>query len=110
MARDELAELLGRPVRYFAFPFGRRHNLTAECVQLAREAGYEAVCSAYGGYNLPGDEAFHLRRRCLDGSLLRIKNWVTVDPFRNRHVPDFVIPNEQPTETQVQRTPSLTTP
>lgn len=88
-ARDDLEQVLGRRIRYFAFPFGRHENLTVESIHLARDAGYEAVCSAYGGYNFPGGEHFHLKRRCLDGTLLRIKNWVTVDPFRNRHIPEF---------------------
>jgi hypothetical protein len=63
---------------------------------LSRAVGYEAACSAYGGYNLPGNDPFHLKRRCLDGSLLRIKNWVTIDPFRNRHVREFVDVPEPP--------------
>jgi peptidoglycan/xylan/chitin deacetylase (PgdA/CDA1 family) len=82
-ARDDLRDALGHPVRYFAFPFGRRRNLSAEAFDLARRAGFEGVCSAYGGYNFPGDDAFHLRRRLVDGPLLRVKNWVTVDPFPN---------------------------
>ena len=93
-ARDDLARILDRRIRYFAFPFGRPANMTVETVQLARDAGYKAVCSAYGGYNLPGGDHFHLKRRCLDGSLLRIKNWVTVDPFRNRHFPEFTYDQE----------------
>ena len=38
---------------------GRPESLAFE---LARAAGYEAICSAYGGYNWPGGDAFHLRR------------------------------------------------
>lgn len=88
-SRDELQQQLGTRIRYFAFPFGRQKNLTAQAVWMAHEAGYDGVCSAYGGYNVPGGDAFHLRRRCLDGPLLRIKNWVMVDPFRNQRVPEF---------------------
>lgn len=83
-ARDDLQEALGKDVRYFAFPFGGRENLSAEAFELARQAGYAGACSAYGDYNFPGGDAFHLQRRCVDGSLLRVKNWVTMDPFLNR--------------------------
>ena len=76
----ELQALLGRPVRYFAFPFGQRENLTSRAFQLARQAGYEAVCSAYGGYNFPGDDPFHLQRIHVDDDMIRLKNRVTVDP------------------------------
>ena len=48
--------------------------------RLARECGYEGVCSAYGGYNFPGDDAFHLQRIHADDDMIRLKNWVTVDP------------------------------
>jgi peptidoglycan/xylan/chitin deacetylase (PgdA/CDA1 family) len=88
-SRDELQDAIGQQVQYFAFPFGGIANLSVSSFQLARTAGFAGACSAYGGYNVPGGDAFHLKRRCLDGTLLRIKNWVTIDPFRNRRVCDF---------------------
>jgi peptidoglycan/xylan/chitin deacetylase (PgdA/CDA1 family) len=83
-AGEELQVALGRPVRYFAFPYGQWKNLNAEVFHLAYEAGYEAVCTAYGGINDPGDDAFHLQRIAADASLLRLKNWVTLDPRKSR--------------------------
>ena len=50
---------LGSDVRYFAFPYGQHENLSAAAFRVAFEAGYEGVCSAYGGYNFPGDDPFH---------------------------------------------------
>jgi hypothetical protein len=47
---------------------------------MAKQAGYEGVCSAYGGYNFPGDDAFHLQRIHGDDDMLRMKNWLSVDP------------------------------
>jgi peptidoglycan/xylan/chitin deacetylase (PgdA/CDA1 family) len=79
-AGAELQAVLGRPVRYFAFPYGQHWNLSAAAFELAYEAGYEAVCSAYGGYNFPGDDAFHLQRIAVDGDLIRLQNWLTLDP------------------------------
>jgi peptidoglycan/xylan/chitin deacetylase (PgdA/CDA1 family) len=78
-AGEELAQLLGRPVRYFAFPFGQHANLSAEAFQMAQRAGYAAVCSAYGGYNLPGGDSFHLKRIHAD-DMIRLKNRATIDP------------------------------
>jgi peptidoglycan/xylan/chitin deacetylase (PgdA/CDA1 family) len=93
-AGDELREAVGSPVRYFAFPYGLHKNLNADAFHMAREAGYLGVCSAYGAYNLPGDDAFHLRRIHGDPQTVRLKNWVTVDPRkrndpRKRHLADF---------------------
>jgi len=79
-ARQRLEDLLGRPVRYFAFPFGGYANLSVRAFQVAFEAGYEGVCSAYGGYNFPGGDAFHLQRFNVDESLLRLKSRSTIDP------------------------------
>jgi peptidoglycan/xylan/chitin deacetylase (PgdA/CDA1 family) len=81
-SRDVLQERLGRRLRYFAFPFGQYVNLSSAAFQTARRAGYEAVCSAYGGYNFPGDDPFHLQRIHGDEEMIRLKNRATVDPRR----------------------------
>ncbi len=86
---EELQQALGRPVRYFAFPFGLPGNLNTQIFRLAHEFGYEGVCSAYGGYNFPGDDPFHLQRVHAE-DMLRLKNWVTVDPRKTRLARSFV--------------------
>jgi peptidoglycan/xylan/chitin deacetylase (PgdA/CDA1 family) len=89
VSRDELQNAVGLPIRYFAFPFGLHANLSAAAFHLAREVGFVAACSAYGGYNYPGDDAFHIQRRCLDGLEVRLRNWATLDPLHNRRVRRF---------------------
>ncbi len=80
---DELSHALGREIRYFAFPFGMHANLQPAAFAMAERAGYEAVCSAYGGYNYPGDDPFHLQRIGGEGPLVRLKNWLSVDPLKH---------------------------
>jgi peptidoglycan/xylan/chitin deacetylase (PgdA/CDA1 family) len=102
VAREELARLTGRDARYFAFPFGQHANLSPQAFRLAREAGYSGVCSAYGGFNFPGDDAFHLQRIHVDDDMIRLKNWVTVDPRKLRSIEryEYAIPKAQmPVET-----------
>ena len=41
--------------------------------RVAYEAGYDGVCSAYGGYNFPGDDPFHLRRIHADPEFIRLQ-------------------------------------
>lgn len=102
VAGRDLANLVDCPIRYFAFPFGLHANLNATVFQLAREAGYLGVCSAYGGYNLPGDDSFHIQRCHGDEEWMRWKNTVTIDPrkirntarYEYRNVP--VLPLPQP--------------
>jgi len=88
VAGEELQQSLGKPVRYFAFPFGLPANLRPEAFEIAYDAGYDGVCSAYGGYNRPGDDPFHLQRIHADPEMLRLKNWLTVDP-RKLGVPRY---------------------
>ncbi len=85
---EELQQAIGHSVRYFAFPFGLPPNLNAEVFRLAQEFGYDAVCSAYGGYNFPSDDSFHIQRIHAD-DMLRLKNWMTVDPRKTRRVERF---------------------
>ena len=72
-SRGELQALLGVPVQFLAYPFGR---FDAGVRQAAREAGYLGALSTKPGFNRPGADALSLLR--LDvagtdtaGSLLR---------------------------------------
>jgi peptidoglycan/xylan/chitin deacetylase (PgdA/CDA1 family) len=83
--KTDLERQLGREIHYFAYPYGLPHNMTGESLEVAREAGYWGVCSAYGGYNLPGEESFHLLRFHGDPEMVRLKNWLSFD--RRKLVP-----------------------
>jgi peptidoglycan/xylan/chitin deacetylase (PgdA/CDA1 family) len=87
--KRDLEQMIGRTVRYFAFPYGQAANLSVAAFQMAQVAGYKGVCSAYGGYNFPGDDAFHLRRIHADPEMPRFKNWMMVDPRKRRKQRDF---------------------
>lgn len=89
VCKHELEQCIGQPVRYFAFPYGQHANLCGAAFRLAYQAGYDGVCSAYGGYNFPGDDPFHLRRFHADPELIRFKNWLRVDPRKLRMQRDF---------------------
>lgn len=91
-SREDLEAAIGKRIRYFAFPFGSPENLTVGAFHAAKAAGYSGVCSAYGGWNYPGDNPFHIRRRCVDGPPNRAKNWSMIDPFREWYLPHFALP------------------
>lgn len=88
VAGQELEDMVGRRMRYFAFPYGMPCNMTPLVFHLAREHGYEAVCSAYGDYNFPGDDAFHIRRFHPD-DMVRLRNWGTIDPRKQWWRPQY---------------------
>ncbi|MDA1053132.1 MAG: polysaccharide deacetylase family protein [Planctomycetota bacterium] len=88
--RDDLEQALGIEIRHFAFPYGLHNNLNAAAFRIAANAGFAGVCSAYGGYNFPGDDGFHLQRIHADPEIVRLKNWLTVDPRKVRHTERFL--------------------
>jgi peptidoglycan/xylan/chitin deacetylase (PgdA/CDA1 family) len=52
-SRAELEKRLGRPVRWFAYPFGGPDNFAPHLLPLVTEAGYDACFSAHGGFVRP---------------------------------------------------------
>jgi peptidoglycan/xylan/chitin deacetylase (PgdA/CDA1 family) len=98
----ELAAAVDQRMRFFAFPYGLHANLNARAFHMAREAGYLGVCSAYGGYNFPGDDTYHLQRFHADPEWSRFKNWVTIDPRKlsgtQRY--DYGLPVYEPVATE----------
>lgn len=76
----DLADMIGKTIRYFAFPYGLPQNLTPDAFRIACEAGYEGVVTAYGGYNFPGEDDFHIQRIHADPEMIRLRNWLTYDP------------------------------
>jgi peptidoglycan/xylan/chitin deacetylase (PgdA/CDA1 family) len=105
--RQDLEQAIGCPVRYFAFPYGLHANLNAAGFQLAKSAGFLGVCSAYGGYNKPGDDPFHLQRIHADPELIRLKNWLSVDPRKERGAVRFGYGQQAVCQTPPLLGPSL---
>jgi len=89
VARNDLQDALGYPVRRFAVPFGQHEHLSDEVFQMCHESGFDCVVSAYGGYNWPGGDPFHLQRMGIDGPYMRMKNWTTVDPQKLLRIEQF---------------------
>jgi len=79
-ATRDLESLIDQKIRYFAFPFGLHANLNPAVFRLLKDFGFKGVCSAYGGLNYVGDDAFHLHRLHGDPCFSRMKNWLTYDP------------------------------
>jgi glycosyltransferase involved in cell wall biosynthesis/peptidoglycan/xylan/chitin deacetylase (PgdA/CDA1 family)/SAM-dependent methyltransferase len=48
-SKVDLEEILGRPVSWFAYPFGSRGTYTEESVGLVRQTGFAAACSGLPG-------------------------------------------------------------
>ena len=80
IASKDLEDLIGRKMRYFAFPYGLYQNLNSTVFKMLKEHGFLGVCSAYGGWNAIGKDAFHIERIHGDPNLERVKNWLSYDP------------------------------
>jgi peptidoglycan/xylan/chitin deacetylase (PgdA/CDA1 family) len=83
-SKRDLEQIIDRPIRYFAFPYGLQRNLSQAGFRMAFQAGFWGVCSAYGGYNYPGDDPFHIHRLHADPKWSRFCNWMTADPQLRR--------------------------
>lgn len=57
-----LEGIVGRPVRSFAFPFGRPSDYSRETVALVRAAGFTCACTTAGTPVSPQDDALELPR------------------------------------------------
>ena len=70
---------LGRPVRYFAFPFGQPTNMNAAAFHLAQNMATRRFAPPMAATTFPATI-----RSIFSGSypdnMLRLKNWLTVDP------------------------------
>ncbi|MCC7380352.1 MAG: polysaccharide deacetylase family protein [Deltaproteobacteria bacterium] len=64
-SRDDLARELSVPPQelIFAYPYGKRHNMTAERLELVKRAGFRGCLSAYGGSNFGSIDRFNVLRR-----------------------------------------------
>ncbi|HBJ37044.1 MAG TPA: xylanase [Planctomycetaceae bacterium] len=78
-AKSQLADLIGKPIRYFAFPFGLPNQLTPQAISMVHESHMLGFCSAYGAYNLVGQDPFHIRRIHGDCDFERLDNWLSFD-------------------------------
>jgi peptidoglycan/xylan/chitin deacetylase (PgdA/CDA1 family) len=61
-SRRRIEREIGGSVATFAYPYGRRENITPAAEQFVRDAGYICCCASYGGVNRAGTDPFHLRR------------------------------------------------
>lgn len=58
-SKSSLEDALGKPVDYFAYPFGRFSEPVRD---LVAGAGYRAACSTRSGFNRAGEDPYLLRR------------------------------------------------
>ena len=77
--KDKLEQMIGRSVRYFAFPYGLPKQLTQAAIEAVNEAGLIGFCSAFGAYNIPGRDSYHIRRFHGDPEFSRFLNWLSFD-------------------------------
>jgi peptidoglycan/xylan/chitin deacetylase (PgdA/CDA1 family) len=61
-SRTWLEEILNRPVRSFAYPYGGRSDYTVETISLVREAGFSCACSNFPGLVERSTDLFQLPR------------------------------------------------
>lgn len=99
-AKDALEQILGKAMRYFAVPYGLKEHLTSNVIAAAQRAGFKGICSAYGAYNFPRQDAFHIRRIHGDPDSARFRNWLTYDARKLKNQPIIPLVASDPGFTQ----------
>jgi peptidoglycan/xylan/chitin deacetylase (PgdA/CDA1 family) len=67
-ARARLEALTGRPVRTFAYPYGRRSDYDARAVALVRDLGFVGACTNFSGLIGRDTDRFEVPR-------LQVRDW-----------------------------------
>lgn len=60
-SRERIEAEIDRPVRAFAFPYGRQRNMRSDTIAAARRE-YDVCCSAFGGHNTAPVDPARIRR------------------------------------------------
>lgn len=81
-SRKKLQDWTGQPIDYFSFPFGLINHISQPAIDMVAQAGYQAFVSAFGGWNFPGADEFHMLRFHGDRCTEALRNWLTLDPRR----------------------------
>ena len=80
-SKGEIENKIQKEVNAFAYPFGRKDSITAEVLQIVKEAGYKCCCSAYGGKVTEQSDPYNLFRICeyphLIEFLMELDNFMT---------------------------------
>jgi peptidoglycan/xylan/chitin deacetylase (PgdA/CDA1 family) len=75
-SKADLEEILGHPVRSFAYPFGTLSDYTSETVRLVKQLNFDCACSNFKDVVQPGADLFQLPR-------LIVRDW-KAEEFANR--------------------------
>jgi peptidoglycan/xylan/chitin deacetylase (PgdA/CDA1 family) len=67
-SKARLEEILERPARTFAYPFGGESDYTAETIGLLKEIGYDCACSYFPGVIRARTDRYQLPR-------IQVKDW-----------------------------------
>lgn len=67
-SKARLEEILNKPVRTFAYPFGGESDYTAETIRLLKEIGYDCACSYFPGIVRAHTDPYQLPR-------IQVKDW-----------------------------------
>ncbi len=62
-SRDRLRDELDLGELLFAYPYGKRDNMTPERLELVKQAGYKGCLAAYGGSNVRRIDRYNVLRR-----------------------------------------------
>ncbi len=88
-SRKQLQDWTGQSIDYFAFPYGLPENMSQAAIDVVIESGYKGFLSAYGAWNWPGEDDYHIQRIHGEPGTASLTNWLTLDPRKLRRTAKF---------------------
>ncbi|RLF26081.1 MAG: hypothetical protein DRN05_07530 [Thermoplasmata archaeon] len=91
-AKRDLEAIIGREVKYFAYPFGNRWNCDSRCFEVLDESGYRMAFTIVPGFNWPNAYQWTMRRDSLDPRmpLILFKAWLDGAYDRLKDAADYI--------------------
>ncbi len=75
-SKQVLESVLGRPVTWFAYPYGNQGSFSTDTVACVQRAGFIAACANIMGLNQRGDSPWELKRTRVGWEDGRVRFWL----------------------------------
>lgn len=98
-SKRTVEERLQRPVRHFAYPFGKPADVGVQAKQIVQEAGFQSAVTTVFGVNGPRQDRFELRRfgiREADRGLFALKLDLNRMKIGENANPEYAVQGEEP--------------
>ena len=78
-SKIELEKIVGKPIEFFSYPFGKKTDISKNACQIVQHAGFKALFSAYGGVVTNCCDLFDIQRKGANSEYLPLDLLMEID-------------------------------